>query len=635
MRLSLIAIATLLSSTMALAQAPPTIPISAFAALPSIKMPRVSPDGQRVAAVSVARNISQIMLFRPDESASKTTMVRIGELPITDVRWAGNSRLLVQVIATGRLMGVEVPMGRLLVVDVSTGGVKVADKKSRGIYGGEILYTDPTGTHALVASQDDVMSSPSVKRIDLATGDTTVVEKERANIWDWVADSTGVVRGGFTYQDGRWTLWYRGRAGEPLRPIRGKAANNQDSSVDRMIFGKDGASSMIVTNEKSDRFGVYDYDVETGGIGKLLFESPIADISEVLIDPRTLTLAGVQYHDDRQRTFWFDPKLKKLQDKLDQAIPGQVNEIVDPGAEHRSLIRSTGASRPPSYFLLDRKTLTMTKVLEPYDRIDPAHLAPVKPVHFTARDGLRIPAYLTLPVGRDAKKLPLIVLPHGGPFARDEWAYDPIVQFLANRGYAVLQPQFRGSTGYGRAFVAKGSGQWGRGMQDDLDDGVDWLATGGIIDPARVCVVGGSYGGYAALWGVIRNPERYRCAASSAGVTDLRRQLRENRKSFSATRYFREWRTKVAGEGKFDLDLVSPLAQADRLKRPVLIVHGEKDRTVVARQGHDMVKALRKNGADVTSAFYPEGGHDFDSSEDFANYLELLEAFLRKHNPAS
>ena len=146
-------------------------------------------------------------------------------------------------------------------------------------------------------------------------------------------------------------------------------------------------------------------------------------------------------------------------------------------------------------------------------------------------------------------------MPHGGPFARDDWEYDPLVQFLADRGYAVLQPQFRGSTGYGKAFVESGYGQWGRKMQDDLDDGVDWLVRSGKVDPKRVCIFGASYGGYAALWEVIRNPEKYRCAVSYAGVSDLSAQLRDNRKSFSATRYFRKWRTKVAGEGNIDLGL--------------------------------------------------------------------------------
>jgi dipeptidyl aminopeptidase/acylaminoacyl peptidase len=224
-------------------------------------------------------------------------------------------------------------------------------------------------------------------------------------------------------------------------------------------------------------------------------------------------------------------------------------------------------------------------------------------------------------------------MPHGGPFARDEWVYDPMVQFLANRGYAVLQPQFRGSTGFGKEFVSKGYGEWGRRMQDDLDDAVDWLVASGRADARRVCIVGASYGGYAALWGAIRSPERYRCAASIAGVTDIEMQLKANRKSFSATRYFREWRTKVQGRTDVDLRAVSPLAQAARLRTPLLLAHGEKDERVSVRQGQLMVAALEANKADVTSVFYKKGGHSFSSTEDFADFLARLEAFLAKNNP--
>ena len=248
-------------------------------------------------------------------------------------------------------------------------------------------------------------------------------------------------------------------------------------------------------------------------------------------------------------------------------------------------------------------------IYAPLGRINPDQMSATTHPRYAARDGLGIPAYLTLPKGSAGKNLPTIVMPHGGPFVRDSWEYDAFVQFLASRGYAVFQPQFRGSTGYGKSFVEKGYGQWGRALQNDLDDGLDHLVKTGVADSKRVCIVGASYGGYAALWGAIRNPERYRCAASLAGVTDLDAQLKVNRKSFSATRYFREWKTKVAGEEKIDLATVSPLQQAGRLKVPVLIGHGEKDEVVPVRQGRALVQALQGGRADVTSVFYAKSGH--------------------------
>jgi dipeptidyl aminopeptidase/acylaminoacyl peptidase len=260
-------------------------------------------------------------------------------------------------------------------------------------------------------------------------------------------------------------------------------------------------------------------------------------------------------------------------------------------------------------------------------------MSPVASVRFTARDGLPLRGYLTLPKGRDAYGLPLVLMPHGGPFERDKWEYDPIVQFLASRGYAVLQPEFRGSTGFGKDFVEKGYGQWGRKMQDDLDDAVDWLARTGQIDARRVCIVGGSYGGYAALWGAIRNPDRYRCAASMAGVSNLPAQLRYDRQFFSAKRY-REFRTQVAGESEASLDSVSPIAFAAKVKVPLLIGHGEKDERVPPEQSHELVEALTKAGANVTATFYKDSGHGFDSSADLEDWLKKLESFLARYNPA-
>ncbi|HEY0164078.1 MAG TPA: S9 family peptidase, partial [Sphingomicrobium sp.] len=330
-----------------------------------------------------------------------------------------------------------------------------------------------------------------------------------------------------------------------------------------------------------------------------------------------------------------DADMKALQVKLDRAIPESVNIPVGWSDDNkRALIWSSSASDPGRYFLLDRASSKMHLIMEPYPHIDPTMLAPVKLVRYQARDGLSLPAFLTLPKGKEAKGLPLIIFPHGGPFARDHWVYDSSVQFFANRGYAVLQPQFRGSIGYGKDFVTRGFGEWGRKMQDDLDDGVDWLARSGQIDPKRVCIVGSSYGGYAAMWGAIRNPERYRCAASMAGVSDVPAMLRFDKKLFSAPRYFREWRTRISGEGKIDLRAVSPIRFADRMKVPLFIAHGEKDDNVQAKQSRAMAEAVKKAGADVTSVFYKDSGHGFDNSADHEDWLRRLEAFLAKHNPA-
>jgi len=616
------------------AQVRQKIPTSAFSQVPALRKPILSPDGRLILARATSNGRGRLVLLQADRPEATPRVIDIGPANVAALQWAGNKRLLMTVMSTSFLFNVlPVPILRLLAIDIETGASRVVDSKSNGVYAGDVLYADPTGSWALVASQDDIQSYPSVKRVDLATGEASLVERARNHVWDWYADADGTVRAGIAYERRRWTVWYRENAGDPLTRTRGKFAKDDDSAVDRVMFGPN-KNSWIVTNEKTGRFGLYRYDFGSGTIGETVFEHAEVDIDDVSYDPASGDIYGISYQDDRPRVKWIDPERQKLQQKLDKALANATNTIVGSSTdETRHLVWSGGASDPGRYFLLDTTTWKMHPVVDPYV-MNPTQLADVNFVRYQARDGLRIPAYLTKPKGVAVSSLPLIVLPHGGPFARDEWSYDPIVQFLANRGYAVLQPQFRGSTGFGKDFASKGYGEFGKKMQDDLDDGVDWLARTGQVDPKRVCIMGMSYGGYAAMWGAVRNPERYRCAISFAGVSDLNELMKYDRKTFSATRYFREWRAKVAGGGKGDLASVSPIKFAKQSKAPMLIAHGAGDTRVPVKQSKSMVDALTTEKADVTSVFYKDSSHDFDSKADLYDFLTRLEAFLAKHNPA-
>lgn len=406
-------------------------------------------------------------------------------------------------------------------------------------------------------------------------------------------------------------------------------------SIEVRAFSATSDQGYILAGQESGRYALYNYNFPANEIGELVYSNPTNDIDDFSLSDDGSTLESVSFTDGRTRTIWFDPVLKSVQEKIDQTFVGKINTITSYSRDKERFIIFSGAANDPGAYYLYMAGGALSRLAELGKGIDRSALSQTQYIHYTARDGLDIPAYLTLPKGRTPKGLPLIIMPHGGPYGvRDELGYDAQVQFLANRGYAVLQPNYRGSAGYGAAFYEKGEGEWGRKMQDDLDDGMDWLVEQGIVDPERVCLVGGSYGGYAALWGATRNPERYRCAVSFAGVSDLRAQLDHQQDFLVSRRYRKDWRNIVSGQKEFDLRSVSPLAQVEKLRVPVLIAHGDEDERVPSEQSTRYAKALEEAGKPHELYIYEGEGHGFSEREHETDYLKQVEAFLSKYNPA-
>lgn len=294
------------------------------------------------------------------------------------------------------------------------------------------------------------------------------------------------------------------------------------------------------------------------------------------------------------------------------------------------IVRAFDADRPPSFYLLSLSDQKLALLGHANPDLAQSALAPVRTVSYEARDGLALRAVLTLPKGREARNLPIIVLPHGGPRARDAETWDWWAQFLADRGYAVIQPNYRGSTGYGTALTDAGDGEWGLKMQDDVDDALAWAVSEGIADPGRACIVGGSYGGYVAMRAAERNPDLYRCAITFAGVADLDAMLRADRGFYNELATVDYWKGRAP-----DFAAVSPLQRPDKVGIPVLVVHGRRDLRVPVAQSRDYVAALRKAGKDVTYVEQREGDHYFSREEDRRQFLQAMEAFLDQHNPAT
>lgn len=621
---------------------PPKFPSSAFAERSGLEDVRLSPDGKLI-ALKAASAEGKVRIGILDAATKKA--VKLFVLPEKNelewFRWAGPQRLLISMSTMGTIFGEDFRFTRLMVFDFNTGKTSFVGRREMGPVGDDLIYADPAGQFVLLAIQKSIYDYPSVYRFPLdgtAEKAGKEVQSPKTDVWSWIADSEGVIRMGIQTSDSKsFKVLYRLSAAEPFKTIGKIRYDSPDSDfLDVVGIISQSDEGLILKQDDSGKVVLRKYNYATRTPGETVFAAPGKwDIDTVTLDEKGQPIAAF-YTDDRDKVEWFDPKMKSLYTRFGKALKGKDIWITSRASDGSRMIVWAGSENDPgTYFIYTAADAKMDAFYAEKVNLNPDQLPAPKPVSYKARDGSEITAYLTLPMGRTPKGLPLIVLPHGGPYGiRDRLEFNSEVQFLANRGYAVLQPNYRGSGGYGEAFSELGEGQIGRKMQDDLDDAMDWAVAQGIADAKRVCVVGSSYGGYAALWAVTRNPERYRCAASFAGVTDWKKQLAYD-SGFFTREGGKKWKARVRGaDDKFDLDLVSPAQQVSRLTRPVLLAHGEEDTNVPFKQFKQMRDAAAKAGKPIDLLTFPEEGHGFDKAENEVKWLETLEAFLTKHNPA-
>ena len=618
---------------------PPKIPAKSFAGRNQLQSPRLSPDGKRLATQATLEGKPQVIVLDTDTRVLIRGLVLTEDFDFEWLRWAGNDRLLIGTSGISKIDGEEYRYTRAMVLDLKTGALTFVGKSGEGLIGDDVLYVDPAGEYVLIALQRTIYDYPSVWRFPLdgtAAKAGRQVQAPRTDVWDWYADNSGAVRMGVERLRDRVRFWYRKNPTDSLAMIGtvrrdGEETDGSVWDVERIVAGSD--EGYALQKGENGRYALRRFNYATRQAGEVIYANPDWDVSEAFLDDDNKPIAAY-FTDDRQRVVWFDPVMKSVQARLDKAMKGSEVWVISRAKDDSRMLVWTGhAGDPGALYLFNPGAKSMNQIGSYRPQLDPAQLAVPRPIAVPARDGVTIRGYLTVPKGRAPRNLPLIILPHGGPYGvRDTLEYSDEVQLLANRGYAVIQPNYRGSGGYGDTFEDLGNGQIGRGMQDDIDDTMDWAVKQGLADAKRVCVVGSSYGGYAAMWAVIRNPERYRCAASFAGVSDWKRQLAFNA-NFFTRKGNRSWRQKVRGEDTFDLDTVSPLKQAARLTRPLLLAHGDKDPTVPFSQFKAMRGALEGMKIPVESLVFKGEGHGFAKAENEQLWYETLERFLATHNP--
>lgn len=468
-----------------------------------------------------------------------------------------------------------------------------------------------------------------VFRTDVATGEETLIAQNPGNVVGWMTDHDGRLRVAYATDGVNATLLYREREDDPFKPI---LTTNFKETVAPLLFSPDNRKFYVSSNRRRDKAAVFEFDPATATEGRLIAEHADVDVTSIAYSRKRKAATHATYTTWKDGHIFLDKDFEAMYKSVETRLPGyDVAFTSHDKAEQKYIVSTASDKTRGKRYLFDRKTGELSFLADVSPWLPEAELADMKPVSYQARDGLVIHGYLTLPKGVAAKNLPVVVNPHGGPWARDVWRFNPEAQFLANRGYAVFQMNFRGSTGYGRAFWEASFKQWGRAMQNDVTDGVQWLIKEGIADPKRVAIYGGSYGGYATLAGIAFTPDLYAAAIDYVGVSNLFTFMNTIPPYWKP---YLEMLREMVGDPEKDKDMLtaaSPVFHVDRIRTPLFVAQGAKDPRVNINESNQIVDALKKRGIAVEYMVKDNEGHGFRNEENRIEFYDTMEKFLGRH----
>jgi len=465
--------------------------------------------------------------------------------------------------------------------------------------------------------------------INIETGQLTLIYENKQNYDSWYTDNNGVIRMATKTDGVNISYLYRNTDKDTFNLLLTTSFKDQFIPVS---FDSSNKQVYVMSNSGRDKVALVLYDPEAKKEVKELYANPDYDLSWAFYDKKHKVLASVWWAGEKQEEHFFDKEWESIYMALKQQFKGyEVNSAGWDDAMRKGIVAVYSDKLRVKYYVYDFTTKVATEVANPFPWINENDMAAMKPITYTSRDGLTIRGYLTLPKGIEAKNLPVVINPHGGPWARDGWGFNPEVQFLANRGYAVLQMNFRGSTGYGKKFWEASFKEWGKKMQDDVTDGVEYLIKAGIADPRRIAIYGGSYGGYATLAGVAFTPDLYACAVDYVGVANLFTFMK------TIPPYWKPYLdqfSEMVGDPKKDSLLLaeaSPVLHADKIKAPLFIAQGANDPRVNKAESDQMVAALKKRGVKVEYMVKDNEGHGFHNQNNQYDFYGAMEKFLAKY----
>lgn len=641
-----IALLTLSAATSSFATPPPL----AFAQAPLFTNASISPDGRYFFARVSRGGISTFNVL--DLSAEGAVVASLQETEQGQVewaRWANDDTVLFRLgFLGGRRITLRVEgeaeryhtqhYSDLFVMPVPTRPGEEAESIWKLTNQGalvDVLSNDPD--HVLVQEIRRGRRYPDVYRRSVRVEEKgQLVQRYVPHVHQWEADRSGAVRFGYGSERTRtgrvdYKLILRSSGESEFRDVSDRYyTSDVDQRFIPLGFAQDIDQAYVASNHETDTLALYLFDLGDEAFVRQLYHNPDFDIDSATIDDRTGALISVEYGGESERVVWFDEALNREIENIAAKFPGRDVTLASYSADAQAgMIAVSSPTFAGQLYIYDRARKELSPLPLQHEDLPESQMGEVAAVSYQARDGKTIPAYVTLPPGVEsldqARNLPFVIFPHGGPAARDYLRFDPLTQFFATRGLGVLQMNFRGSTGYGLSFEKAGRRQWGRLMQDDVSDGVAWLIDEGMADPDRVAIYGASYGGYAALMGAVLTPELYRCAISFAGVTNLPDLVAGTHKT--------SYLGRLIGDRFRDLDELkaySPLFRAGDFGIPVLMIHSRFDGVVPYEHATDLDLQLRKADKEVTLVTLPRSGHGLNDYDDRVRFFEVLDDYLAR-----
>jgi dipeptidyl aminopeptidase/acylaminoacyl peptidase len=630
--------------------------IASFFEHPVFGRVMLSPSARYLAVRAGAATRHDFLVVIELATNKPTVVASFDDADIGDFEWVNDERLLFDVTEKDAGQGNAKGAPGLYAVDRDGENfVQLAERQ-----GGRFTHAGPVGQVPLQPwntfmmrqrpHKDDTtwVTSPvfdtggerrytSLIRLNTRTGKAEPAPRPAGQVDRWWLDHDGEPRLASATHEGKTTLYYREPASGEWRTLTSFDAYADASGAFSPVgFGPDG-TLYVATRLDGDTAALRSFDLEAGKVNpEPLLVTKGYDFDGSLVTSRT-KLLGVLFTTDALSVEWFDPRMKALQDKLDKLLPATINLVSVPASDSPwVLVTSYSDAIPPGYTLYNTDTGQFNQVGSSRPSIDPRQMGRQQMVRYKARDGLEVPALLTLPHG-GGKNLPMVVLVHGGPWVHGPtWGWNPDSQFLASRGYAVLEPVFRGSTGYGYRYFHAGWKQWGLAMQNDVADGTRWAIAQGIADPKRICIAGASYGGYATLMGLINDPDLYKCGVDWVGVTDINLMYSGgwSRSSDASDQWKTYGMPEMIGDRVKDaaqLKATSPIEQAARVTQPVLMAYGGVDRRVPLYHGQKFYDAVTRSNKKVEWIEYPEEGHGWGLPKNSVDFWGRVEKFLDKN----